>query len=82
MHDQFRYEHEKREKRISPEQRQAWADGILSALPDSAGYQRKCTKESRLAEQEILLRLVNAWLSSQSAADPTGTPEDSDPQSN
>ena len=73
MHDQIQFEHEIRDKRISPEQKQAWTDGLLASLPDSVAYQRKCTKEARLAEQEILLQLVSDWEKQQKAVQDKST---------
>ncbi len=66
MRDQFKYEQEKLDKRISSEHRQARADGLLSPLPNSTAYQRKSTREARLAEQEFLLKLLSDWEKQQS----------------
>jgi hypothetical protein len=59
--DFFQLEHAKRDRRISEQQRRQWADGLLACLPDSLGYQKACTRQSRLAEQELLNRLVDDW---------------------
>ncbi len=65
MTNEFFEEHRKREKRISHEQRRAWADDLLARLPDSLAYQEKCTIKARLAEQEMLCKLVEDWQAQQ-----------------
>jgi hypothetical protein len=56
--DELRAEQAKRDSRITPAQREAWNDGLLEAMLDTPAYRLKCTKESRLAEQAELLRLM------------------------
>jgi hypothetical protein len=56
--DELRAEQAKRDPRITPVQREAWNDGLLEATVDTPAYRLKCTKESRLAEQAELLRLM------------------------
>ena len=60
--DDFEREHEKRDKKISSQQSRVWVDGLLACLPDTVGYRKKCTPQSRLAEQEELNRWVEEWL--------------------
>ncbi len=64
---EFESEHLKRERRISNEQRRAWADGLLESLPFSAAYQRKCTPEARLKEQAELNANLHDWLQRKNA---------------
>jgi hypothetical protein len=57
----FEAEHQKRDRRISEEQRRQWADGLLACLPDSAAYRNACTRAARLADQERLNAWVEEW---------------------
>ena len=59
--DPFDSEHAKRDRRISEEQRQIWADGLIACLPDSIAYRKACTPQSRLKEQALLNQLVAQW---------------------
>ena len=63
-HQEFESEHAKRERRITLQQRQAWADGLIACLPDSVGYKKACTRQARLQEQVLLNQLVADWKSS------------------
>jgi len=56
--DELKAEQAKRDSRITLAQREAWNDGLLEAMVDTPAYRLKCTKESRLAEQAELLRLM------------------------
>jgi hypothetical protein len=58
---QFDSEHAKRDRRITPEQQQKWADELISHLPDSLAYQQACTPQARLQEQALLNQLVAQW---------------------
>lgn len=64
-HQEFESEHAKRERRVTQQQRQAWADGLIACLPDSVGYRKACTRQARLQEQVLLNQLVVDWKSSQ-----------------
>ncbi|HAC91439.1 MAG TPA: hypothetical protein DCF63_12540 [Planctomycetaceae bacterium] len=64
MNDEFAVEQSKRDARITLAQRIAWGDSLLAQLSDSPSYRAKCRKESRLAEQAELNRIVQQWLDS------------------
>ena len=57
----FDAEHVKRDRRISPDQKRMWANGLISCLPDSPGYRTSCTPHARLKEQALLNELVEIW---------------------
>jgi len=59
--DLFEFEHDKRDRRISAVQRRNWADGLLTCLPDSKGYQLACSRAARLKEQALLNQIVDDW---------------------
>ena len=62
--EEFRREHEKRERHITPEQERIWADGLMKRLPDSLAYQAACTPEARRAEERQLNQYLELYLRS------------------
>lgn len=62
--EEFRREHEKRERRITPEQERIWADGLLKRLPDSLAYQAACTPDARRVEERKLNQYLELYLRS------------------
>jgi hypothetical protein len=64
----FFAEHSKRDKRIGEAQRRAWADGLIASLPNSLAYQKACTREARLSDQDRQLRWAEVWTNQSRAA--------------